>query len=100
MLAANKQSKTVRTVLKIDMVFDGERAQKGDVVDMSAREFRYLAHHDRVAEATPENIAAVKAQIKSEKDAAERAKMPSETEVLRQRVAELQAKLDATEKGK
>jgi hypothetical protein len=100
MLAANKQSRTVRAVLKIDMVLDGERAQKGDVVDMSAREFRYLAHHDRVAEATVENVAAVKAQVKAEKDVAERARMPSETEVLRQRVEDLQAQLDAAKKGK
>jgi seryl-tRNA synthetase len=99
MLAANKVNKPIDAVLRVDMVVNGERRSKGDVVELSNSNFKYLAQHDRVAEATDENIAAVKVQIKSEKEAADRAKLPSESETLKARIANLEAELAAA-KGK
>jgi len=55
------------------MVVDRENKEKGDIVSMSARDFKYLYHHDRVAEATKENVAAVLAEVASEKEAQKRA---------------------------
>lgn len=60
MLSTNKGSKIVKAVLRVDMVVDGEFATKGDVVEMSSSNFKYLSQHDRVAEATAENVAAAK----------------------------------------
>jgi ribosomal protein L9 len=100
MLTANKGNKSVNVVLRVDMVVDGERMEKGDVVEISGHNFKYLVQHDRVAEATTENIAAVKAEVKSAKEAAERAKLPSDNEVLKARVANLEAELATAKKGK
>lgn len=98
MLTTNKANKTVRAVLRVDMVVDGERMEKGDVVEMSGHNFKYLVQHDRVAEATAENIAAVKAEIKSTEEAARRAAQPSGEDVLKARIANLEAELAATKK--
>ncbi len=100
MLTASKGSKTVKAVLRVDMVMDGERMEKGAVVEMSIHTYRYLAQHDRVAEATSENIAAVQAQIKSDEENARRAAQPSNEDVLKARVANLEAELAAAKKGK
>jgi hypothetical protein len=99
MLSTNKGNKTVQAVLRVDMVVDGEREEKGAVVTMSGHNFKYLLQHDRVAEATPENIAAVKAEIKSTEAAAKRALQPSDSDVLKARIANLEAELAAAKKG-
>jgi hypothetical protein len=98
MLTTNKASKTVNVVLRVDMVVDGERMEKGDVVEMSGHNFKYLIQHDRVAEATAENIAAVRAEIKATEEAAKRAAQPSGEDVLKARIANLEAELAATKK--
>ncbi len=67
MLSTNKGNLTVKAVLRVDMVMDGKRMEKGDVVEMSGHNFKYLVQHDRVAEATTENIAAVRAQLSAAK---------------------------------
>jgi hypothetical protein len=100
MLTANKGNKTVKTVLRVDMVVDGERMEKGDVVEMSGHHFKYLALHDRVAEATAENVTAVRAEIKSAEEAAKRAAQPSNEDVLKARIANLETELAAAKKGK
>lgn len=99
MLSTNKGNKTVKAVLRVDMVVDGERMEKGEVVEMSGHNFKYLIQHDRVAEATTENIASVKAEVKATEEAARRAAQPSDNDVLRTRVANLEAEL-AARKGK
>jgi hypothetical protein len=53
-----------------------------------------------VAEATAENIAAVAAEIKSAEEAALRAAQPSSEDVLKARIANLEAELAAAKKGK
>lgn len=98
MLTTNKVNKTVNVVLRVDMVVDGERMEKGDVVEMSSHNFKYLVQHDRVAEATTENIAAVRAEIKATEEAAKRAAQPSSEDVLKARIANLEAELAATKK--
>lgn len=100
MLTTTKGNKTVQAVLRVAMVVDGERMEKGDVVEMSSHNFKYLIQHDRVAEATPENIAAVKAETKSAEEAARRAAQPSGEDVLKARIANLEAELAAAKKGK
>jgi hypothetical protein len=100
MLTSNQKNAPVEAVLRVAMVVDKKRLEKGDVVEMSHSDFSYLAGHHRVAEATAENVAAVKAEIKSEKEAAERAAAPTDADVLRQRVADLEAELAAAKKGK
>ncbi len=85
-------------MLRVDMVVDGERMEKGDVVEMSGHNFKYLLQHDRVAEATAENIAAVKAEIKATEEAAKRALQPSSEDVLKARIANLEAELAAVKK--
>lgn len=67
MLSTNKGNLTVKAVLRVDMVMDGKRMEKGDVVEMSGHNFKYLVQHDRVAEATTENIAAVRAELAAAK---------------------------------
>lgn len=93
MLQSNQAKKPVKAVLRVSMIVDGEACEKGDVVELAHREFVYLANHDRVAEATSENVAAVRAEVKSEKEAAERAAKPAETDLLRARIAQLEAEL-------
>jgi hypothetical protein len=100
MLTTNKGNKKVNVVLRVDMVVDGERMEKGDLVEMSGHNFKYLVQHDRVAEATPENVAAVKAEVKAKEEAAKRAALPSNEDVLKARVANLEAELAAAKKGK
>jgi hypothetical protein len=100
MLTANKGNKTVKAVLRVDMVVDGERMEKGEVVEMSGHNFKYLLQHDRVAEATGENVAAVKAEIRSTEEAAKRAAQPSTEEVLKARIANLETELAVAKKGK
>jgi hypothetical protein len=100
MLTTSKGSKTVQAVLRVAMIVDGERKEKGDVVTLSAHNYKYLAQHDRVAEATAENIAAVAAEIKSAEEAALRAAQPSSEDVLKARIANLEAELAAAKKGK
>jgi len=53
-----------------------------------------------VAEATGENVAAVKAEIKSTEEAAKRAAQPSTEEVLKARIANLETELAVAKKGK
>ena len=100
MLTTNKGNKKVNVVLRVDMVVDGERMEKGVVVEMSGHNFKYLVQHDRVAEATGENIAAVKAEVKSTEEAAKRAAQPSTEEVLKARIANLETELAVAKKGK
>jgi hypothetical protein len=100
MLTTNKGNKKVNVVLRVDMVVDGERMEKGEVVEMSGHNFKYLVQHDRVAEATDENVAAVRAEIKATEEAAKRAAQPSDADVLRARIANLEAELTAAKKGK
>jgi hypothetical protein len=100
MLTTNKVNKKIDVVLRVDMVVDGERLEKGDVVEMSVHNYKYLVQHDRVAEATPENVAAVKVEIKSAEEATKRAAQPSSDDVLKARIANLEAELAAAKKGK
>jgi hypothetical protein len=100
MLTANKGNKKVNVVLRVDMVVDGERMEKGEVVEMSGHNFKYLLQHDRVAEATGENVSAVRAEIKSAEEAAKRAAQPSTEEVLKARIANLETELAVAKKGK
>ncbi len=72
MLTTSKSNKKMNVVLRVDMVVDGERMSKGDVVEMSSQNYKYLVQHDRVAEATAENVASVKAEIKSAVEAAKK----------------------------
>lgn len=106
MLVSNSKTdrEKVKAVLLFTMVIgDGEDSdvhQKGDVVELSKREFKYLAEYGRVVEAMPENIAAVEAEIEAEKKAAkDRATELNEKDVLRARIAQLEAELSA-KKGK
>lgn len=98
MLTSTQKNQPVNSILRVDMIVDGERKEKGDEVPLSHRDFVYLSQHSRVAEATPENVAAVKAEIKAAAEAAERAKQPTEADILRREVAELKAEL--AKKGK
>ncbi|MGA7887615.1 MAG: hypothetical protein WCA44_17915 [Acidobacteriaceae bacterium] len=98
MLTNGKKGDPVTAVLRNDMVIDRKRREKGDVVELSYREYLYLAGNDRVLEATKENIDAVKAEAKAEKEAAARSRGPSEADTLRAKVKELEERLAA--KGK
>jgi hypothetical protein len=60
----------VNAVLLIAMVVEGESAEAGDVVELSARDFKYLHTYNRVLPATKENVAAVKAEVAAQKEAA------------------------------
>jgi hypothetical protein len=106
MLVSNSKADRakVKAVLLFTMVIgdgdDSDVKEKGDVVELSKREFTYLAEYGRVAEATPENIDNVKAEIAAEKKAAEsRATELGEKDVLRARIAQLEAEL-GSKKGK
>jgi hypothetical protein len=99
MLSTNSKAATVRTVLRVDMVVAGNRMQKGAVVELARKDFVYLSQHDRVAEATAENISAVQAEVKAEKEAAKRAAVQLSTEdALRAENAQLRAELVAAKK--
>ena len=53
-MLANKGSESpVKVKLLTDMVVDGDACEKGDVVEMSARDARYLIHHGKVEAAAP-----------------------------------------------
>lgn len=74
MITSNKGEKPpVRAVLRVAMIFEGKPREKGEIVAMKARDFVYLSGHDRVAEATEENVDSVKAEVKAERAAAAKA---------------------------
>lgn len=73
MLSLNSKPAPVEAVLCMDMLINGEECAAGEVVELSAREFKYLHHFDRVMPATEKNVAAVRAQVKAKKDAADKA---------------------------
>lgn len=79
MLKLNQSNKPMEAVLRVDMLIAGEECEAGEVVELSAREYRYLYAHDRVCEATKENVAAVRAEVKMRKDAAEQATAKADT---------------------
>jgi hypothetical protein len=54
MLANNAKAAPVKARLKIHMVVGGEAHEAGDIVEMPAREFNYLANLDRVEVAPSE----------------------------------------------
>jgi 7-keto-8-aminopelargonate synthetase-like enzyme len=90
MLTSSNKNDPIQTVLRVAMVVDKKPHEKGEVVVLSHRDYVYLANHKRVAEATPENVKAVEAEIESEKEA----------ELLREENARLRAELAAAKKGK
>jgi hypothetical protein len=100
MLTSSNKNAPVEAVLRVGMIVDKKPREKGDVVMLSHSDFAYLANHKRVAEATKENIEAVEAEIESEKEAAERAALPTDADVLRKEVADLKVELAAAKKGK
>jgi hypothetical protein len=100
MLTSSNKNDPIQTVLRVAMVVDKKPHEKGEVVVLSHRDYVYLANHKRVAEATPENVKAVEAEIESEKEAAERAALPTDAELLREENARLRAELAAAKKGK
>ena len=100
MLTSSNKNAPVEVVLRVGMIVDKKPREKGEVVTLSHSDFVYLANHKRVAEATDENVAIVKAEIESEKEAAERAALPSDTDLLREEVARLREELAAAKKGK
>ena len=100
MLTSSNKNEPVQAVLRVGMIVDKKPCEKGEVVELSHRDYTYLANHKRVAEATKENIEAVEAEIESEQEAAERAAMPTETDALREENAKLRAELAAAKKGK
>ena len=74
MLRTEVQSnETVKAVLKVSMIVNKKARERGEVVDLTRREFKYFAYHDRVLEATPENVALVKEQVAAEEKAAKEA---------------------------
>jgi hypothetical protein len=73
MLTSNQVKAPVKAVLKVSMVVAGEYHERGETVELSARDFNYLKNFDRVAEATKDNVAEVKAAIKADDDAAVKA---------------------------
>lgn len=73
MLKVNQANKPVEAVLRVDMLIQGEECEAGEVVELSARDFKYLHAHERVAEATKENVAQVLAEVKVRKDLAAKA---------------------------
>lgn len=73
MLGLNAKPKPVEAVLRIDMMINGEECEAGEVVELSAREFKYNHHLNRCAEATKENVAAVRAEVAAKKEAAAKA---------------------------
>jgi hypothetical protein len=70
MLSLNAKPAPVEAVLRIDMLIEGEECAAGEVVELSAREFRYFYHFDRVLPATKENVDAVRAEVAARKRAA------------------------------
>jgi hypothetical protein len=100
MLASSNKNEPVQAVLRVSMIVNKKPREKGEVVELSHRDFNYLATHKRVSEATRENIEAVKAEIESEKEAAERAAQPTDADLLRKEVARLREELAAAKKGK
>jgi len=100
MLTSSNKNEPVQAVLRVSMIVDRKPREKGEVVELSHRDFVYLHTHNRVAEATKENIEAVEAEIESEREAAERAAQPTEADALREENAQLKAELAAAKKGK
>jgi hypothetical protein len=101
MLSLNAKSKNVEAVLCLDMVIRGEDCAAGEVVELPEREFRYLAHFDRVLPATGENVAAVKAAAKAKRAAAERrAAAGDELTDTKAKLALAMAELERLKKGK
>jgi len=99
MLKQQKTQPPVKVVLKTHMIVDGEPHEKGDVVEVPYREFVYLSNYNRVAEANKENIAAVKAEIKAEEEAAEKqAAQASELETTKALLAAARAQIAELEK--
>ncbi len=70
MLTTKKSTGPVEAVLRVDMLIEGEECEAGEVVELTARDFKYLSHHNRVLEATKDNVAAVREEIKIKRDAA------------------------------
>jgi len=68
----NSKPAQVEAVLCMDMLINGEECATGEVVELSAREFKYLHTYDRVLPATEKNVAAIRAQVKAKKQAAEK----------------------------
>src|SRR5208337_3924152 len=100
MLKSQIKPEKVSVVLRHHMVVDKERRAKGEIIDLSYRDYVYLANHDRVAEATKENIEAVKAEIKAEAELAERQAQPSEADKLKARIANLEVEMASAKKSK
>ena len=82
------------------MVVDKKRVDAGSIVELPYRDYVYLANHDRVFDATDENVALVKAELKGKAELAARNAQPSEAEQLKARIAELEAKLAEAKKSK
>jgi hypothetical protein len=67
MITTNQPRHSVRAVLRHNMIVNGETRNKGEVEVFKANDFKYLENFERVAEDTPENVAAIKAEIAAEK---------------------------------
>jgi hypothetical protein len=100
MLKSQMKPEKVSVVLRHNMVVDKARKEKGEVVELSYRDYAYLSNHDRVADATEENIKVVRDEIKAEAALAARQAQPSEAEKLKDRIAALEVELAAAKKAK
>lgn len=101
MLKLNASPKTVEAVLRIDMTVAGEDCQAGEVVELSAREFKYLETHDRVLVATKENVGIVRAEVARKKDAvAKAASKVNETADLKAQLASARAEIESLKAAK
>jgi hypothetical protein len=98
--AMNNKRRPVNAVLRYAMIVNKEPREGGEVVELSYADFTYLNTHERVFEATPENIALVKDELRRAKEAVARRNQPSDTETLKARIANLEAELAVAKKGK
>ena len=101
MLTQNKSQVPVKALLLVSMVVKGENREAGEVVELPAREFNYLAQFDRVVVATTENVSALKAKLADERKAAKEASAyVDELTATKAQLAAVQAENAALKKGK
>lgn len=101
MLKASQSNKPVEAVLRVDMLIAGEECEAGEVVELKEREYRYLFTHDRVLEATKENVERVRAEVAARKKiAANQAAKADELADTKNQLATALARIAELEKGK
>jgi hypothetical protein len=101
MLKANTNAEPVKAVLLMDQIVDGEHGEAGEVIELRPSEFKYLETYNRVAAATPENVARVKAEVARAAEVANAAKARGdELTSTKARLAAAEAELATLKKGK